>query len=193
MLTEFRCLVILFWNRHGNISEKRNKLSLGLDEFRMGWKLAWQCRKQRGWTIKRVFASRPTRCTCTTPIYIAACVLGVHDAYGWLFMKTWMMPLSSFFAILLDSRHDNSILWFTSSSICLMVTRAITQCSLWAHHVAQVHPRAKIIPSSGTLPCIPYPVFLYPASCTNPVQLLYSSIRLRSTASTKHPWSAPYP
>ena len=39
LIPDFRCLIILVLNRHGIMSEEYDKLSLGLDEFKMKWTL----------------------------------------------------------------------------------------------------------------------------------------------------------
>lgn len=46
--------------------------------------------------------------------------------------------------------RDNTMLWLTSSSFCLITTRASVHCS-WTHHVTQVHLRAEIISSGRRL------------------------------------------
>ena len=88
-IPNFRCTVVLILNRHGIMSEEYYKLHLSLDEFRMGWKAVWQCRKHGGWTIRWLIASRSIgrNCRSSTDIDIAVVYSGSswHSLYGGMF------------------------------------------------------------------------------------------------------------
>ena len=74
-IPDLTCWVVLVWNRHGTMTEEYDNLSFGFDEFRMGWTLVWQCRKQGGWAINWVLASRSTRCNRMSSTEIGIAVL----------------------------------------------------------------------------------------------------------------------
>lgn len=88
LVPEFRCLENFELNYHGSMSEERNKLSLGLHEFRRRKTLVWQYRKRGGWAIKMVLASRPTRRTCMTSTGI--------DIAIWCPGSSWYVGLDAY-------------------------------------------------------------------------------------------------